>query len=134
MTILKNVVIITLATFVCSNFAFAQTTQNSEDIGACFASILVKSSRKIPITENMREFVKKYNPTFQRTADMLKNKCNGLSGGATVSCMQKNGLSVSDTNFYVGASRNFMFIDSPQDPNKLPNIEVASISCMGLIK
>lgn len=131
---LKNVLKITLATLIFSNFAFAQTTQNSEDIGACFASILVKVNRKIPITENMRDFAKKYNPTFQRTADVIKNKCNGLSEAATVNCMQKNGLSPSDTNFYVGASRTFMFIDSPQDPSRLPNIEVASIRCLGLIK
>ena len=134
MTIYKNALKITLATFIFSNFAFAQTTQNSEDIGACTASILVKVNRKMPVTENMRDFVKKNNPTFQRAADVIRSKCNGLPEGATVSCMQKNGLSVSDTNFYVGASRAFIFIDSPQDPSKLPNLEVASTRCFGLIK
>jgi hypothetical protein len=109
-----------------------QKTQNYEDIGACFASIIVKVTRKIPITESMRDFGNKYNPTSKRLADVIKNKCNGLSDTATVSCMQKNGVSPSDTNFYVGASRTLVFINSPQDPSSLPNIEVASIRCLGL--
>ena len=65
MTIYKNALKITIATFIFSNFAFAQTTQNSEDIGACTASILVKVKRNIPVTENMRDFVKKITQPFK---------------------------------------------------------------------
>jgi hypothetical protein len=91
--------------------------------------------RNIPITENMRGFVAKYNPNYQKIVSVIKNKCSGLSSeAATVSCMQKNGLPQSDVNFYVGASRAFVFIDSPQDPGRVPNIQVASVSCIGLIK
>ena len=107
--------------------------ENGNKVGACFASIASKIMDRKPITSNMDIFMKKYNPINEKIASLIKGQCKGLSGtSANEPCFRKN-LTSFELGFYVGFGSAMGFMNGPQDPQKLPNKEVANALCIGLI-
>ena len=113
--------------------SYAQPLNKLEKTGYCFATILVKKKNNLPTTAGMNEFIQKNNPTFQKIASLMSEKCKGLTGEARYYCVKDN-LSPSEGDFYTGSATAFIFLNGPQDPTRLPNVEIASAQCEGLVK
>lgn len=126
----KILVAAILSAFSLSCFA----NGDGENAGSCFASILVKLKKQLPVTQAQRSFAVENTPIFEKINKLRVGQCKGLSGtAANEPCYRKN-LSSYEFNFYVGLGSTMLFIHSPQDPKNLPNLEVASVLCTGVVK
>jgi hypothetical protein len=120
--------------YFLSASSYAQGNKSGGDAGMCFASIQTKSKRNMPITDSMADFFNKNLPIYKKIGGLVYGKCKGLEGTpANEPCFRGN-LTPYEFDWYVGFGSATLTINGPQDPRKLPNLEVMSVMCMGLVK
>jgi uncharacterized protein len=111
-----------------------QSVKSGKDAGYCFVSIQKKSQRNMRISDEMVDFFNANLPIYRKIGALENGKCKGLGGtSANEPCFRAN-LSPDEFDWYVGMSSAYLLINGPQDPNKLPMIEIISAMCIGLVK
>jgi len=131
----KNIRIILIASLLLNfELTYGQIDNKGDEIGSCMASIRFKQMKNIQVTRGMLEFEDRHFSTLEKTANTVNNKCRGLQGMEVVLNCASQHLTKYEVSFYYGYIRTRNFINSPQDPKKIPNLEVASALCLGLVK
>jgi hypothetical protein len=127
--------IATSAILISLSFSsFSQTpSERRENEGACYQAAMEKASRTglNSVDKNLMRWVSTNFDTANKIEAL--SKPGGKCVGAANDCFKRN-LSQSEWDFAIGMARAAGFLASPQDPKRLPNIEVALVACFNISK
>jgi hypothetical protein len=123
-----------IALFTLSFSCFSQTdSDRRRNEGVCFQSIMEKASRSGYQSVD-KSLIKWANTNFDAANRVAAlSKPGGKCVGADNDCFKRN-LSQSDFAFGIGMSQAMGMFESPQDPKKLPHLEIGLMTCISILK
>ena len=120
---------LSIAFFALSFSCLSQTESERRQFeGGCYQSAMEKASRTglSSVDKNLMKWVATNFDTANRVEAL--SRAGGKCVGKDNNCFKSN-LSQSDYDFGMGMAKAMALLNGPQDPAKLPNLEVGLMYC-----
>jgi hypothetical protein len=121
-------ILYSIALIAVSANCFGQTTVGRETEGICYQSAMEKAKRTgiDSLDKNLLKWVSTNFDVANRVSAL--SKPGGKCAGADNDCFKRN-LSQPDFDFGMGMLKAMALFARPQDPSRLPNLEVGLATC-----
>ena len=124
---LTLVIALTASMLGCSKGVETLADEKIEAVGHCLGAVFNNPAMS---GEFRKKITDQYGGMWDSVIDKAKAKCAG-TGDNFLDCAEQH-LTKKEFTLVKSYGDSVAFINSPQDPSKLPNLEVASLTCMGL--